>query len=74
MVILPDYLKGQWIDPEQSTPEELINFVRRETQWEAVIKPHWEERIKPYAIEHGALTFGAIGIPFSFNFSNASTI
>jgi hypothetical protein len=44
-----------------SPREELVEFVNKETQWEEKLKVDWEEKTRPYALKHGAETFGAIG-------------
>ena len=61
MVIIPDYYAGKMINPMTSAREELVAFVKNETDWEANLKATWETKIKPYAVNHGAKTFGAIG-------------
>lgn len=61
MVILPDYYAGKMINPETSPKEELLEFVKKETDWEGTLKSVWENKIRPYAVNHGAKTFGAIG-------------
>ena len=61
MVILPDYFTSNLIDPMASTREEILEFVKRETNWEGTLKSAWESKICPYAINNGATTFGAIG-------------
>jgi hypothetical protein len=61
MVIIPDYFRGKMINPMTSPREELVEFVNKETQWEEKLKVDWEEKTRPYALKHGAETFGAIG-------------
>ena len=61
MVIIPDYYRGKMINPMMSQREDLVKFVKNETQWEGNLKVDWEEKIRPYALQHGAKTFGAIG-------------
>ena len=61
MVILPDYFTSNLIDPMASTREEILEFVKRETDWERTLKSTWETKIYPYAISNGAKTLGAIG-------------
>ena len=62
MVILPDYYAGKMINPMTSPKEELVEFVKKETNWEETLKSAWENKIRPYAVNHGAKTFGAIGM------------
>ncbi len=62
MVIIPDYFDGGMIDPTSAPKEELIDFVEKQFQWDGKLKEDWEEKIRPYALKHGAKTFGAIGI------------
>lgn len=61
MVILPDYYCGKMINPKVSPREELGEFIKNETQWEGHLQKAWEEKIKPYAVQHGAKMFGTIG-------------
>ena len=61
MVILPDYYCGKMINPKVSPREELGEFIKNETQWEGHLQKVWEEKIKPYAVQHGAKMFGTIG-------------
>jgi hypothetical protein len=61
MVIIPDYFRGEMINPINKPREEIVEFVKKQTQWDDKLKQDWEEKIKPYALEHGAKTFGAIG-------------
>ena len=62
MVILPDYYAGKMINPMTSPREEIVEFIKKETDWEGTLKSTWESKIKPYAVNHGAKTFGAIGM------------
>ena len=61
MVIIPDYYRGTMINPMTSGRDQLIEFVKIKTQWEGGLKLDWEEKVRPYALKHGAKTFGAIG-------------
>jgi hypothetical protein len=61
MVIIPDYFDGGMVNPMTSPREELVAFMKKQTDWEGKLKLDWEEKIRPYALEHGAKTFGAIG-------------
>jgi hypothetical protein len=61
MVIIPDYFCGKMINPMTSPREEVMEVVQNVTQWDETLKVDWEEKIQPYALKHGATTFGAIG-------------
>ena len=61
MVIIPDYFRGEMINPMNKPREEIVDFVKKQTQWDGKLKQDWEEKIQPYALKHGAKTFGAIG-------------
>ena len=61
MVIIPDYFRGEMINPMTKPREEIVEFVKKQSQWEGHLKLDWEEKIQPYALKHGAKTFGAIG-------------
>ena len=61
MVIIPDYYRGTMINPMTSGRDQLIEFVKNKTQWEGSLQLDWEEKVRPYALKHGAKTFGAIG-------------
>ena len=61
MVILPDYYAGKMINPMTSPREEIMEFIKKETDWEGKLNSDWENKIRPYAVNHGAKTFGAIG-------------
>ena len=61
MVIIPDYFDGGMVNPMTSPREELVAFMKKQTDWDGKLKLDWEEKIRPYALEHGAKTFGAIG-------------
>ena len=57
MVLIPDYFRGSWQDPRQpGVPE----FLRKHTQWDN-LKRDYLDRIKPYAVRHGAKQFAAVG-------------
>ena len=68
MVILPDYYCGKMVNPMTTPREQLVEFVKNETQWEDTLKKVWEEKIMPYAVQHGAKIFGSIGNPSSFHY------
>jgi len=61
MVIIPDYYRGKMINLMTSPREEVVEVMKKLTQWEETLKVDWEEKIQPYALKHGAATFGAIG-------------
>ena len=57
MVLIPDYFRGGSQHPrEPGVPE----FLKKHTQWEN-LKQDYLEKIKPYAIKHGAKTFSSVG-------------
>ena len=59
LVILPDWYRGEATDSYAEVPV-LIEFTKRHTQW-ANFLADWNEKIKPYAVKHGARSFGTIG-------------
>ena len=68
MVIIPDYYRGKLlINPMTAKQEDAVKFVKNKTQWEGNLKVDWEEKIQPYALQHGAKTFGAIGEILKYN-------
>ncbi len=75
MVLLPDYFRGDSIDPTKIPTEKVGEFVRKVTKWES-LKSDWLNKIKPYAESHGAKTFGAVGNEqtFLWNFNHRSNL
>ena len=61
MVIIPDYFDIALVSPMTTPMEELIPFLKNHTDWEGKLRLDWEEKIHPYALGHGAKTFGTIG-------------
>ena len=65
MVIMPDYYRGTFKDPRTGG---ALEFLIEETQW-SELQRDWEDKVCPYAKEHGAKSFGAIGnLNFKFCF------
>ena len=57
MVLIPDYFRGGSQHPrEPGVPE----FLRQHTQWEN-LRRDFQDKIKPYALKHGAKTFASVG-------------
>ena len=61
MVIIPDYYRGTMLNPMTAGQDQIMEFVKTNTQWQGNLKLDWEEKVQPYALKHGAKTFGAIG-------------
>ncbi|XP_059096384.1 carboxymethylenebutenolidase homolog [Tigriopus californicus] len=57
MVIIPDYYRGTLKDPREGG---VKDFIVDQSNWNQLQKD-WEDITAPYAKEHGAETFGAIG-------------
>merc|ERR1712136_1459 len=58
LVVLPDFYRdGKFQDPRQPG---TVEFLKEHTQW-SKLKKDFEEIVLPFAKEHGALSFGAIG-------------
>ncbi len=79
MVIIPDYFDGGMINPMTSPREELGAFVKKQSDWDGKLKLDWEDKIRPYALDHGAKTFGAIGkaalrLSFQYAFTACSCV
>lgn len=60
MVLMPDYYRGSWKNPFDETPPPVADFLAEHTQWEKLQKDI-DERVLPYAADHGAKVFGTIG-------------
>lgn len=58
MVIIPDYYRGTLKDPREG--QGVKEFIVDQSNWNKLQKD-WEDITTPYAKEHGAETFGAIG-------------
>jgi len=58
MVILPDFFRGE--SREVSSPD-LGDWLKGQSNWNGQRRAEWVEKILPYARQHGAETFGAVG-------------
>ncbi len=59
LVLMPDWYRGETSD-SHAEMQVLIDFTRRHTQWENFLRD-WNDKIKPYALKHGARSFGTVG-------------